>query len=72
MKFFLSTLAAIIAFNLSAQQIQEVTFSYWNKPDIKIFYSTPELIDEKTKIIFLIHGESRDAKKYINDWLPIL
>lgn len=71
MKFFLSTLAAIITFDLSAQQIKEATFSYWNKPDINIFYSTPELIDEKTKIIFLIHGESRDAKKYINDWLPI-
>ena len=71
MKIFLSILASYIAFDLSARQIQEVTFSYWNKPDINIFYSTPELINEKTKIIFLIHGDSRDAKKSINDWLQI-
>jgi hypothetical protein len=71
MKIFLSTLASFIAFDLSARQIQEATFSYWNKPDINIFYSTPKFINQKTKIIFLIHGDSRDAKKSINDWLQI-
>ncbi len=59
-------------FELSARQIQEVTFSYWNKPDINIFYSTPESIDGNTKIIFIMHGASRTAKKYINDWLPLV
>ena len=71
MKIFLSILASFIAFDLSARQIQEATFSYWNKPDINIFYSTPDFINQKTKIIFLIHGDSRDAKKSINDWLQI-
>ncbi len=71
MRIFLSMIGLFLAFDLLARQIQEVTFSYWNKPDIDIFYSTPKFINEKTKIIFLIHGDSRDAKKSINDWLTI-
>jgi len=71
MRIFLSMIGLFLAFDLLARQIQEVTFSYWNKPDIDIFYSTPKFINEKTKIIFLIHGDSRDAKKSINDWLQI-
>ncbi|MDC3271643.1 hypothetical protein OAU58_01440 [Gammaproteobacteria bacterium] len=59
------------AFELFARQIDEATFSYWNKPDSKIYYSVPESIDENTKIIFIMHGASRNAEKYINDWLPM-
>ena len=58
-------------FELFARQIDEATFSYWNKPDSKIYYSVPESIDENTKIIFIMHGASRNAEKYINDWLPL-
>ena len=72
MKIFLSILVSLIAFDLSARQIQEATFSYWNKPDINIFYSTPELINEKTKIIFLIHGDSRDAKNLLTTGFKLL
>ena len=63
----------LIIFTLesSAREINEVTFSYWNKPDIDIFYSIPETIDANTKILFLLHGGSRTAEKYINEWLPI-
>ena len=59
------------SFEIFARQIDEVTFSYWNKPDSKIYYSVPESIDENTKIIFIMHGASRNAEKYINDWLPL-
>ena len=71
MKFSFAAIVLIFTFDLSARQIKEVTFSYWNKPDINIFYSVPESIDNETKIIFLIHGSSRGAEKYLRDWLPI-
>jgi len=61
----------IFTFESSAREIKEVTFSYWNKPDIDIFYSIPETINANTKILFLLHGGSRTAEKYINEWLPI-
>ena len=60
------------SFEIFARQIDEATFSYWNKPDSKIYYSVPESIDENTKIIFIMHGASRNAEKYINDWLPMV
>jgi pimeloyl-ACP methyl ester carboxylesterase len=60
-----------LTYELFARQIDEATFSYWNKPDSKIYYSAPESIDENTKIIFIMHGASRNAEKYINDWLPL-
>jgi pimeloyl-ACP methyl ester carboxylesterase len=59
------------SFEIFARQIDEATFSYWSKPDSKIYYSVPESIDENTKIVFIMHGASRNAQKYINDWLPL-
>jgi len=61
-----------ISLNLLARQIEEITFSYWDKPDSQIYYSIPESIDENTKIIFIMHGDSRGAEKYLNDWLPLV
>ena len=43
-----------ISLNLLARQIEEITFSYWDKPDSQIYYSIPESIDENTKIIFIL------------------
>ena len=60
------------SFELFSRQIQETTFSYWNKPDSKIYFSIPESIDQNTKIIFIMHGASRTAKKYLNDWFPLV
>ena len=57
--------------NLLAREIEETTFSYWDKPDSQIYYSIPETIDSNTKIIFIMHGASRGAEKYLNDWLPL-
>ena len=69
-QFFLFSFI-FLATTVVARQIEETTFTYWNKPDAKIFYSVPDLIDEDTVIIFIMHGASRSAEKYINDWLPL-
>jgi hypothetical protein len=61
----------ILNLNILAREIEETTFSYWDKPDSQIYYSTPNTIDADTKIIFIMHGASRGAKKYLNDWLPL-
>ena len=61
-----------LSFQLEASRVIERTiFSYWDKPDIDIFYSVPETISEETKILFIMHGGSRAAKSYITDWLPL-
>ena len=69
MKILIAASVLILSFELSARQIQKITFSYWEKPDIDIFYSTPKSINANTKLLFLMHGGSRAAEKYINDWI---
>ena len=61
-----------LSFQLEASRVIERTiFSYWDKPDIDIFYSVPETISEESKILFIMHGGSRSAESYITDWLPL-
>ena len=72
MKQFILFFIIFSSIELFARQIEETTFSYWKKPDSKIYYSTPDSINTNTKIIFIMHGASRTAKKYLNDWLPLV
>ena len=69
MRILIAASVLILSFELSARQIQKITFSYWEKPDIDIFYSSPKSINANTKLLFLVHGGSRAAEKYINDWI---
>ncbi|MDA9341000.1 hypothetical protein N9R25_03220 [Gammaproteobacteria bacterium] len=55
-----------------SRDIVETTFAYWNKPDIQVLYSAPPAITSETKILFIVHGASRTARKYFNDWLPLV
>ena len=71
MKQILLFIFISLSFQLCARQIEEITFSYWDKPDSTVYFSTPKSIDENTKIIFVMHGASRTARKYLNDWLPL-
>ena len=71
MKQILLFIFIAFSFELYARQIEEITFSYWDKPDSTVYFSTTESIDENTKIIFIMHGASRTARKYLNDWLPL-
>mgnify|MGYP003324454423 FL=1 len=71
MKILIAASVLILSFELSARQIQKITFSYWEKPDIDIFYSSPKSINANTKLLFLVHGGSRAAEKYINDWISL-
>jgi len=58
--------------SLFARDVQEITYSYWNQPDIQIYYSAPETISNNTQIIFIIHGASRKAKQGLTNWLPLV
>ena len=63
-------LLLVLPIYVSSSEIKQVTFAYWNKPDVEIFYITPEKINEDTKVIFVIHGNSRNAEDYLSLWIP--
>ena len=54
----------------NATEIKQTTYAYWNKPDIELFYITPKKIDKDTELLFVMHGNNRNAKDYISAWIP--
>ena len=63
-------LLLVLPIYVSSSEIKQVTFAYWDKPDVEIFYITPEEINEDTEVIFVIHGNSRNAEDYLGAWIP--
>ena len=63
-------LLLVLPIYLCSSEIKQATFAYWDKPDVEIFYITPEEINEDTKVIFVIHGNSRNAEDYLGAWIP--
>jgi pimeloyl-ACP methyl ester carboxylesterase len=55
-----------------ATEIKQTTYAYWDKPDVEIFYITPKKIDKDTQLLFIIHGNSRNAEDYISAWIPYI
>jgi pimeloyl-ACP methyl ester carboxylesterase len=55
-----------------ATEIKQTTYAYWDKPDVEIFYITPQKIDKDTQLLFIIHGNSRNAEDYISAWIPYI
>ena len=51
--------------------MQKIVFSEWDKPEINIFYNLPDQITDNTKVIFVIHGNSRNADGYLNVWMKL-
>ena len=56
---------------IHSKGMEKLVFSEWNKPEINIFYKLPNKITENTKIIFVIHGNSRNADGYLNVWMKL-
>jgi len=57
------------AYDLHAISINKVTYALWDKPDVEILYALPKEINENTKVLFIIHGASRDVEKYLDQWI---
>ena len=56
------------SFEIFPKDINKVTYASWDKPDVDLLYTLPKAINKNTKVIFIIHGSSRDAKRYLNAW----
>ena len=71
MKYFVQlVLLLVLPIYVNAAEIKQTTFAYWDKPDVEVFYITPEIINKDTKVIFVIHGNSRNAEDYLSVWIP--
>ena len=71
LKIFLYVLFFSVSYT-NATEIKQTTYAYWNKPDIELFYITPKKIDKDTELLFVMHGNDRNAKDYISAWIPYI
>jgi len=62
-------LSVIFYSSFSYSDIQKVTYASWDKPDVELLYVLPKKINAETKVLFIIHGASRNAETYISHWL---
>ena len=71
--FNLSIILFILSFtiNLFAAKLDKFTFTSWNKPDLDVFYYLPKTIDNDTKVLFVVHGNTRNADDYLNSWIRL-
>jgi pimeloyl-ACP methyl ester carboxylesterase len=52
-------------------KLDKFTYNVWDKPDLDVYYHLPEIINDETKILFVIHGNSRNADNYLNTWIKL-
>ena len=69
-KLFYS-LFLFFATELYSDVINKVIYASWDKPDVELLYSLPKEINENTKVLFIIHGNSRDAESSLKQWKDI-
>ena len=68
-KSFIYILFFFFSTEIASNNVQRILYASWDKPDVEILYRLPKEINENTKVIFIIHGNSRDVERYINLWL---
>ena len=65
------SLFLFFATELYSDAINKVIYASWDKPDVELLYSLPKEINENTKVLFIIHGNSRDAERSLKQWKDI-
>ena len=64
------SVALVVLFACSSAygQEREWRFNAWDGPDFPVRQYVPQSVDEDTEIVIVMHGASRDAKRYFRDW----
>ena len=65
--FFL--LVFLNSLDVYSSYVNKVTYAAWKKPDVDLYYVLPSKINKDTKVLFIIHGASRNVERYLNVWI---
>ena len=71
MKNLLIFFTLYLSFSCFPAKLDKFTYNVWDKPDLDVYYHLPEIINDETKILFVIHGNSRNADNYLNTWIKL-
>ena len=71
MKNFLIFFTLCLSLFCFPAKLDKFTYNVWDKPDLDVYYHLPEIINDETKVLFVIHGNSRNADNYLNTWIKL-
>ena len=71
MKNLLIFFTLYLSFSCFPAKLDKFTYNVWDKPDLDVYYHLPEIINDETKVLFVIHGNSRNADNYLNTWIKL-
>ena len=71
MKSYLLFLSLYFSFFCFSAKLEKFTYDLWDKPNLDVYYHLPETINENTKVLFVIHGNSRNADNYLETWIKL-
>ena len=66
-QLFLLALSTLTLYSAAAAY-EKTVFAEWVKPSINVFYDLHQEVNDQTEILFIIHGNSRNADGYIEVW----
>lgn len=67
--FFLNVIGSsnVNAVTLNGDELY-FTFTEWDGPALRVWYTVPDNFDENMPIVFVMHGVGRDADRYHAEW----
>ena len=71
MKKFLTFFTLYLSLFCFPAKLDKFSYNVWDKPDLDVYYHLPEIINNETKVLFVIHGNSRNADNYLNTWIKL-
>ncbi len=70
-QLFVFSLIVSFSILVKSSEVQQLTYASWNKPDVELFYKLPKEINTDTRVLFIIHGGSRNAKRNLSYWVDL-
>ena len=55
----------LFSFGINSSEISKTIYSSCEKPVVELLYKITKEIKKYTKVLFIIHGASRDVNRYI-------
>tara|TARA_X000000950_G_scaffold92099_1_gene115948 strand:+ start:7352 stop:8191 length:840 start_codon:yes stop_codon:yes gene_type:complete len=71
MKSYLLFLSLYFSLFCFSAKLDKFTYDLWDKPNLDVYYHLPEIINVNTQVLFVIHGNSRNADNYLETWIKL-
>ena len=68
-KYLYILIVSFSSLYIHSSTINKLTYAAWEKADVDLLYVLPSKINSETKILFVIHGASRNAERYLSMWI---